>query len=71
MRPPGTRGISLFLVPKFLPDGTRNDVRCHGIEHKLGIHALADLHHDLRRSMAAPSAGSSARKTAASPACSR
>ncbi|MFL5052448.1 MAG: acyl-CoA dehydrogenase family protein, partial [Xanthobacteraceae bacterium] len=37
--PPGTRGISLFLVPKFLPDGTRNDVRCHSIEHKLGIHA--------------------------------
>ena len=37
--PPGTRGISLFLVPKLLPDGTRNDVRCHSIEHKLGIHA--------------------------------
>jgi butyryl-CoA dehydrogenase len=36
--PPGTRGISLFLVPKVLPDGTRNDVRCHSIEHKLGIH---------------------------------
>ncbi|MGL5734755.1 MAG: acyl-CoA dehydrogenase [Beijerinckiaceae bacterium] len=42
--PSGTRGISLFLVPKFLvnEDGTlgaRNDVRCHSIEHKLGIHA--------------------------------
>ena len=37
--PPGTRGISLFLVPKFLADGTRNDVRCHSIEHTLGIHA--------------------------------
>ena len=37
--PPGTRGISLFLVPKVLPDGTRNDLRCHSIEHKLGIHA--------------------------------
>src|SRR5919107_762664 len=37
--PQGTRGISLFLVPKFLSDGTRNDVRCHSIEHKLGIHA--------------------------------
>ncbi len=41
--PPGTRGISLFLVPKFLlkPDGSlgeRNDVRAHSIEHKLGIH---------------------------------
>ena len=42
--PPGTRGISLFLVPKFLLDanGTpaiRNDLRCHSIEHKMGIHA--------------------------------
>jgi alkylation response protein AidB-like acyl-CoA dehydrogenase len=42
--PPGTRGISLFIVPKFLvkPDGspgTRNDVVCAGVEHKLGIHA--------------------------------
>ena len=42
--PAGTRGISLFLVPKFLvnDDGTpgdRNDVVCASIEHKLGIHA--------------------------------
>jgi acyl-CoA dehydrogenase len=37
--PPGTRGISLFLVPKVLPDGARNDVRCASVEHKLGIHA--------------------------------
>jgi len=37
--PVGTRGISLFLVPKFLPDGSRNDVRCASIEHKMGIHA--------------------------------
>src|SRR4051812_33152418 len=37
--PPGTKGISLFLVPKMLPDGRRNDVRCVSIEHKLGIHA--------------------------------
>jgi len=41
--PPGTRGISLFLVPKFLLNadrslGARNDVRAHSIEHKLGIH---------------------------------
>jgi 3-(methylsulfanyl)propanoyl-CoA dehydrogenase len=36
--PSGTKGISLFLVPKFLPDGTRNDVRAHSVEHKLGIH---------------------------------
>jgi alkylation response protein AidB-like acyl-CoA dehydrogenase len=37
--PPGTKGISLFLVPKILPDGTPNDLRCVSIEHKLGIHA--------------------------------
>jgi acyl-CoA dehydrogenase len=37
--PHGTRGISLFLVPKILLDGSRNDVRCTSLEHKLGIHA--------------------------------
>jgi alkylation response protein AidB-like acyl-CoA dehydrogenase len=37
--PAGTRGISLFLVPKILPDGSANDLRCVSIEHKLGIHA--------------------------------
>ena len=37
--PQGTKGISLFLVPKVLPDGSRNDVHCISIEHKLGIHA--------------------------------
>ena len=42
--PPGTKGISLFLVPKFLPreDGTpgmRNGVMCGSIEHKMGIKA--------------------------------
>ncbi len=42
--PAGTRGISLFLVPKFFVEedgsvGARNDVFCSSIEHKLGIHA--------------------------------
>jgi len=37
--PPGTKGISCFIVPKVLLDGTRNAVRCIGIEHKMGIHA--------------------------------
>ncbi len=37
--PPGSRGISLFAVPKVLPDGRRNGVRCGGIERKPGIHA--------------------------------
>ncbi|WP_343714565.1 acyl-CoA dehydrogenase [Inquilinus sp.] len=42
--PAGIKGISLFLVPKLLPDadgnpGERNDLRCVSLEHKLGIHA--------------------------------
>ncbi len=37
--PKGTKGISLFLVPNIRPDGSRNDVHCASIEHKLGIHA--------------------------------
>ena len=41
--PAGVRGLSLFLVPKYLPDekgrpAERNDVVCVGVEHKLGIH---------------------------------
>jgi alkylation response protein AidB-like acyl-CoA dehydrogenase len=44
--PPGTRGISLFIVPKFLPQadgslGARNAVNCASIEHKMGIKASA------------------------------
>jgi len=42
--PAGVRGISLFIVPKFLPEadgkaGKRNDLKCVSLEHKLGIHA--------------------------------
>jgi 3-(methylthio)propanoyl-CoA dehydrogenase len=37
--PEGVKGISLFVCPKVLPDGTRNDVHCVSIEHKLGIKA--------------------------------
>ena len=42
--PPGTKGISLFIVPKFIVNddgslGEENDVKCLSIEHKLGIHA--------------------------------
>lgn len=39
--PPGTKGISLFLVPKLLPDGSRNAFNCGRIEHKMGIKASA------------------------------
>jgi alkylation response protein AidB-like acyl-CoA dehydrogenase len=39
--PPGTRGLSLALVPKILPDGTRNAVHCDGLEKKMGIKGSA------------------------------
>ncbi len=44
--PAGTRGISLFIVPKFIPDadgnpGARNSVYCDGLEEKMGIHGNA------------------------------
>ncbi|BCQ22188.1 acyl-CoA dehydrogenase C-terminal domain-containing protein [Caballeronia sp. NK8] len=44
--PIGTKGISLFIVPKFVPDasgaiGARNDIKCGSIEHKMGIHGNA------------------------------
>jgi alkylation response protein AidB-like acyl-CoA dehydrogenase len=39
--PAGTKGISLFLAPKRLPDGTRNAIRCDGIEKKMGIKGSA------------------------------
>jgi alkylation response protein AidB-like acyl-CoA dehydrogenase len=44
--PPGTRGISLFVVPKFIPaadgrPGQRNAVTCTALEHKMGIKASA------------------------------
>ncbi|MBT0568848.1 acyl-CoA dehydrogenase [Curvibacter sp. CHRR-16] len=36
--PPGPKGLSLFLVPKFYPDGTRSAVHCERIEEKMGLH---------------------------------
>jgi len=47
--PDGTKGLSLFLIPKFLvgPDGrpgARNDLRASRIEHKLGLHASPTCH---------------------------
>jgi alkylation response protein AidB-like acyl-CoA dehydrogenase len=39
--PEGTRGISLFVVPKLLSDGSRNGVSCGALEHKMGIHGNA------------------------------
>lgn len=37
--PEGIKGISTFIVPKVLDDGTKNGVMCTGLEHKMGIHA--------------------------------
>lgn len=39
--PEGSRGISLLLVPKVLPDGTRNALSCGAIEHKMGVRGSA------------------------------
>ena len=36
--PPGPKGLSLFLVPKFYPDGSRSRVYCDRIEEKMGLH---------------------------------
>ena len=73
--PEGVKGISLFLVPKFLVQptarlGERNDVHCVSIEHKLGIQREPDGGAAVRRHTAARSASSSARRTAASSTCS-
>ncbi|MBU6441067.1 MAG: acyl-CoA dehydrogenase family protein [Betaproteobacteria bacterium] len=38
---PGTRGLSLALVPKLLPDGSRNAMHCDSLEHKMGLRASA------------------------------
>lgn len=40
--PEGTAGISLFIVPKFLPDGSRNDVTVAGLNHKMGYRGTAN-----------------------------
>ncbi len=52
--PPGTKGISLFIVPKFVPDaagepGERNGIKCGSIEHKMGIHAQRHLRDESRQ----------------------
>ena len=39
--PPGTKGLSLLLAPKILADGSRNAIRCDGIEKKMGIKGSA------------------------------
>ncbi len=40
--PPGTGGITLFIVPKILPDGTRNDVQVAGLNHKMGYRGISN-----------------------------
>ncbi|HEX4097465.1 MAG TPA: acyl-CoA dehydrogenase family protein, partial [Caulobacteraceae bacterium] len=40
--PEGSKGISLFIVPKILPDGARNDVAVAGLNHKLGYRGTAN-----------------------------
>ena len=70
--PAGIKGLTLFIVPKFLVNadgslGARNGVMCGSIEHKMGIHGNSTA---CSTTTARP-AGSSARRTAASTPCSR
>ncbi len=69
--PEGVKGISLFVVPKFLVNadgslGDRNAVSCGSIEHKMGIHGNATcvMNYD------GATAGSSGPRTRASTRCS-
>lgn len=64
--PPGSRGLSLLLVPKWREGGQRNAVHCDGLAHKLGIRGSATC--ALRFDCAM--VGWSARSTAASRQCS-
>jgi alkylation response protein AidB-like acyl-CoA dehydrogenase len=71
--PEGVKGISLFVVPKFMVNadgslGARNDAYCVSIEHKLGIHASPTCVMAWATT-AAPSARWSARRTKASSTC--
>ena len=76
---PGTKGLSLFFVPKFAFDprpgtgqGTRNGVFVTNVEHKMGIKASATCEVTFGGQHGVPArAGSSARSTRASRRCSR
>ena len=46
--PPGIKGVSLFVVPKFLDNGDRNPIFCGGLEHKMGI-IFTDMRNEPRR----------------------
>jgi alkylation response protein AidB-like acyl-CoA dehydrogenase len=52
--PTGSRGISLFVVPKLLPDGERNDVVVAGLNHKLGSRALPNAAFNLGEGFTRP-----------------
>ena len=73
---PGTKGLSLFIVPKFHVDletgelGERNGVFVTNVEHKMGLKVSATCELHLRRASSPPSAGWSATCTTASRRCS-
>jgi alkylation response protein AidB-like acyl-CoA dehydrogenase len=74
---PGTKGLSLFLVPKFLFDpetgapGERNGVFVTNVEHKMGLKVSATCELTFGQHGSRPRAGWSARSTRASRRCSR
>ena len=72
--PEGVKGISLYLVPKYLVNddgslGARNDLVCASIEHKMGIHASSTAVMAFGEKEGALATWS-ARRTGGSPACS-
>ena len=74
---PGTKGLSLFVVPKFHVDletgelGERNGAYVTNVEHKMGLKVSTTCEVTLRRAASPRSAGWSARCTTASRRCSR
>lgn len=58
--PMGSRGISLFVVPKILPDGQRNDVTVSGLNHKLGYRGIPNTALNFGEGRAAPNGSTGA-----------
>ena len=58
--PEGTSGISLFVVPKILPDGQRNDIAVVGLNHKMGYRAIPNTALNFGEGRAAPDGRSGA-----------
>jgi hypothetical protein len=72
----GTRSISLFIVPKILPDGEPNDIAVAGLNHKMGYRAVPNCALNFGEGKATPGgraqwAGWSVKRARACRKCSR